>query len=182
MHVAIRFDTASLCLQSADSESFLASTNWNVCTSLSVTQASLSCCKSHEKEEEDSSVFIHVLLVKSLTVSDSRFLVLSLYHLVVLSVLQIGRQFRVLSLLSPVLRSLTLIKRQRRRRITEIKTAIEYFSYFDCFVLFVFVIPPLHLHLVELSQQREARLAWNPPDLSVSVYHSSECIMVILLW
>lgn len=64
----------------------------------------------HVAEEEHSRFFVLVLASKSSTVSDSRFLVLSLYHLVMLSVLQIGCQFSVVSLLSSVLRSITLMK------------------------------------------------------------------------
>lgn len=73
----------------------------------------MSWCQPHVAEEEHSRFFALVLASKSSTVSDSRFLVLSLYHLVMLSVLQIGCQFSVVSLLSSVLRSITLMKKHK---------------------------------------------------------------------
>lgn len=109
MRVEIRFGTAAL--------SVLADTlaiNRNVSSSPPVTQASVSFCRANRDEVEDSAFFIHVRFITSATLSDSCFLVLSLYHLVVLSVFQIGCQFSIMSLLSPVLRSITLKTRHRR--------------------------------------------------------------------
>lgn len=80
--------------------------------------------RSHRDEEEDSSFFIYVLFIKSSTVSNSRFLVFSLYHLVMLSVLQIGCQFSIMSLLCSVLRCVTLMKRHKE---LQKQTVTDYF-------------------------------------------------------
>lgn len=61
--------------------------------------------------EEGDKTFIHVQFKESSNILDSRLLILSLYHLVMLSVLQVRCQFSIFSLLRPVLRSITLKKR-----------------------------------------------------------------------
>lgn len=61
----------------------------------------------------DISVWGRRRLMKSSKVLDGCFLILSLYHLVMLPVLQVGCQLSILSLLSPVLGGITLKEKHR---------------------------------------------------------------------
>lgn len=88
----------------------------------------VSLMKTRKKTE--GSFLMAVLFIKSSLGSDSCLLVLSLYHLVMLPVLQISSQLSVMSLLSPVLWSITLS--------TKNDTNTDYVSHFNLSLLFFY--------------------------------------------
>lgn len=90
----------------------------------------VSLMKTRKKTE--GSFLMAVLFIKSSLGSDSCLLVLSLYHLVMLPVLQISSQLSVMSLLSPVLWSITLS--------TKNDTNTDYVSHFNLSLLFFFLL------------------------------------------